>query len=195
MKEHSRYSGYFITEQGEVYRKPIPRDYSLGIVGDNGFVKLNFFKRGHSKYPEHRYDSVNISIKDENGKFLRQILAYVHVLVAETFVDNPENLKEVDHINRKKDDNRAENLRWINRFDNASEPNHKSYKITDTITGNIWEGYNLVSWVKQNYDFVNTRMIRKDRDIKQIARDLSNARSHNNKIWKLVVEYGEELSQ
>lgn len=189
MKEHPRYSGYFITEEGKVYRKPILRDYSLGLVDDNDLVKLKFFKRGHNKYPEHRYDSVNISIKDENGKFLRQILSYVHVLVAETFIDNPENLKEVDHINRNKDDNRVENLRWITRFDNSSEPNQKSYTITDTLTGKIWEGYNLVSWVKQNYDFLNDRMVRKNRQEKNIARDLSNARCRKNKIWKLIVDY------
>ena len=189
MKEHPRYSGYFITEQGQVYRKPIPRDYSLGLVGDNDLVKLKFFKRGHNKYPEHRYNSVNISIKDENGKFLKQILSYVHVLVAETFVDNPRNLKEVDHINRNKDDNRAVNLRWVTRFDNASEPNAKSFTVTDTITGRIWKGYNLVEWVKKNYDFLNTRMITKDRNVKQIARDLANARSKANKIWGFSVDY------
>ena len=189
MREHPRYSGYFITEDGQVFRKPIPRDYSLGLVGENDLVKLNFFKRGHNKYPQHRYNSVNVSIKDQNGKFIKQILEYVHVLVAETFLDNPQNLKEIDHINSKKDDNRVENLRWISRFDNASEPNQKSYKIIDTLTDNVWSGYNLVTWVKENYDFVNSRMKRKNRDHRIIARDLANARSHKNKIWGLQVYY------
>ena len=37
----------------------------------------------------------------------------VHRLVAETFIPNPENMPEVDHLNRDREDNRKENLRWV----------------------------------------------------------------------------------
>lgn len=36
----------------------------------------------------------------------------VHRLVAETFITNTEDKPTVDHINRVRDDNRVENLRW-----------------------------------------------------------------------------------
>lgn len=41
-------------------------------------------------------------------------------LVAETFIPNPDNLPEVDHINRNKTDNCIENLRWVSRIEQVA---------------------------------------------------------------------------
>lgn len=45
---------------------------------------------------------------------------YVHRIVAETFIPNPECKKEVDHINTIRNDNRVENLRWATSKENSN---------------------------------------------------------------------------
>ena len=50
---------------------------------------------------------------------LNQKTFYKHRLIAKQFLDNPDNLPEVDHINHNRADNRLENIRFVSSHDNS----------------------------------------------------------------------------
>ncbi len=83
--------------------------------------------------------------KKENGYMQVQmgkktIPQYVHRLVAKAFIPNVENKEQVDHINGNKQDNRAENIRWVSASENAYAYGYKErieHKKKKIIAKNI----------------------------------------------------------
>lgn len=59
------------------------------------------------------YHCVNLYKNGKQKKFK------IHRLVAEAFINNPENKKCVDHINNNKLDNNINNLRWATNSENG----------------------------------------------------------------------------
>ena len=67
----------------------------------------------------------------KNGKMKHFI---VHRLVAESFVDNPMNLPQVNHKDETKDNNRYDNLEWCDVSYNLSYGTRQE-KVTEKISG------------------------------------------------------------
>lgn len=55
-------------------------------------------------------------------RYYQVFLLYVHRMVAETFIPNPENKPQVDHIDTNRFNNRIDNLRWVTQSENNLNP-------------------------------------------------------------------------
>ena len=148
----------------EIY-KDIPWYDGLYQVSNLGNVKslprvkyLYWWRKQKTKErimkPEKRnnwYRMVNL-YKDEKSKRF-----YVHRLVCTTFIENPENKDEVNHINAIRDDNRVENLEWATRWENQHHKHLLWYKnhfqINPPNLGKFW---------KDNKDSKRIRQYKKD---------------------------------
>jgi len=107
MKDIKGYEGlYAITEDGRVFK-----------YKGNKYMKINKRKDG--------YCSVGLTKNKKNKKFL------VHRLVAMSFIPNPDNKPQINHINMIKSDNRVENLEWVTQSENIkhSYKNNKNYRF------------------------------------------------------------------
>jgi len=107
----TKFPGYYVTKTGKVFRDPQKNR------GEKNPVEVSQHLRGGAY--KKMYPSVNITLRDENGKRLKQIRQYVHRLVAETLVENSQGFVEIDHIDGDKLNNSVENLRWCSRETNV----------------------------------------------------------------------------
>ena len=60
----------------------------------------------------------------------------VHRIMGETFLENPENLRNIDHKNQIKTDNNLDNLRWFSQRDNMLNQTAKG--ISFSKDKNCW---------------------------------------------------------
>ena len=158
---------YYITEDGDVYSNKYDelRKRKLVLVKD-GYYRISLYINGKNKK------------------------TYVHRMVAETFIPNPNDLYEINHIDGVKTNNNVSNLEWCDRMHNmqhahkngliklnpAKGEKHYNTKLTDE----------QIRWIRDNYiprhpEFGCTAMAKKlNYDQGALSKIL------NNKIWKHI---------
>lgn len=105
---------YQISNEGRV--KSLPREWKCAR-NESG-------NRNHNEIimsPQLRLNYYRVRlVKDGVGKNKS-----IHRLVAEAFIDNPDNKPVIDHINGNSIDNRVENLRWCTQKENNGFELHR----------------------------------------------------------------------
>ena len=95
--------------------------------------KISFFKK------QNGYLSTNLFKNGEQHK------CYIHRIVAEAFIENPQNKDEVNHKDFNKENNNVENLEWCSRAENHKHAleKYKSFsngkKIICIETGEVYK--------------------------------------------------------
>lgn len=87
-----------------------------------------------------KYDKILSASKKDNGYYTVSINGnneYVHRLVAKAFIDNPNNLNEINHKDEDKSNNRVDNLEWCTKSYNVSYSKSIKIKQIDPITKEV----------------------------------------------------------
>ena len=162
--------------------KPIKDYEGLYEVSNLGRVKsLNYKRTGKEKILKNseRNGYLVVSLV-KNGK-LKQF--YVHKLVAEAFILNPENKPCIDHINTIRNDNRIENLRWVTYKEN----------MNNELTKEKLSGEN-------NYNYGKPRSEEIKKKISESQKGGKNPKARGvfcyelNKSWNTSAEASRELN-
>ena len=88
-------------------------NYQISITGK--IRKNGYFLKPYKNKKNDMHLKIKLS-KDGKRKAF-----FVHQLVAKTFIPNPDNLPEINHIDHDPNNNSVTNLEWITHADNCKD--------------------------------------------------------------------------
>lgn len=120
--------------EGEKWKKRIINDREIKI-SNMGRIKSNV---GKILKGSNDKGYIRVSINDKKY--------FVHRLVGEAFLPNPDDLPTINHINEDKADNRAENLEWasLSHQQIHSLPNRMKHTDKGRVVSQ-WKGGKLIA--------------------------------------------------
>ena len=132
------------------------------IIFEDGMI-INFWTGLELKPCKNKKGYLKIGLY-KNGKRKH---FYLHRLLALTFIPNPDNLPEVDHIDRDRSNNDLSNLRWVTSIENNQ---NKGIPNTNT-TGEkyIHEDKYYKGWIFEKH--INGKRYHKFSKDKQVVID------------------------
>lgn len=157
--------------------KPI-KEFSNYSVSNLGNVK-NTVKDKILKPTIDRKGYCSVKLYKNNGKIKK--IFKVHRLVAEAFINNYNELPQINHINEIKLDNRAVNLEWCDNNYNCNYGSH-SLKLMRAVAQYDKQGNLLNNWVSITDASIYTGVC-----LCNIARCCKNQRkTAGGFIWKFI---------
>jgi hypothetical protein len=99
-------------------------DKTCGCMNNRSICNFNITKDGHIT----SYWGFDLTTKVANW-YLGFRWKYVHRIIAERFLPNPDNLWDINHKNWIKNDNRIENLEWCDRSYNIKHAIENGLKV------------------------------------------------------------------
>lgn len=109
LKEIPDFSGYYGSKDGKIY--------STLVQGCRNKYDLNKrVKPRELKYRKTNKGYCRVYIRRDSSNKREDL--YVHRIIAQLFIPNPNNLSEVNHKDCIRDNNNVDNLEWVTQIEN-----------------------------------------------------------------------------
>lgn len=115
LMEEKQHKNTATDQQDEVWKDVVGYE-GLYRISNQGTV-CRLYKNGKVNFMTPRILNGYWRVKLCNGNTQKEY--FLHRLIAQAFIPNPDNKPEINHINGIKTDNRIENLEWVTRSENA----------------------------------------------------------------------------